>query len=205
MTIVTRENIRIPVLVPSNKAGANGKVFRTRTGTLVWNTEHRSLKLMHPKNSNMILLQLSGRNGSLEDHEVRLLDFRAQNRVEGLEAEVQGALNALRTQGVIANRFRESDRSATSTIVEMNPDLGAGAQAACDRKASVTLFKESGTYSTVAPWRVPVNAIGPGDMRMSPDFQCLPGGSVLVDAMAAEEFPETRNWGFPYLITAEES
>ena len=71
------------------------------------------------------------------------------------------------------------------------------------RTASVTLFRKSGKYYTIEAWRVPAGAIGPEDMRRSPDFRRIDGGLVLVDADAADEFPEAENWGFPHLFPAE--
>ncbi|WP_257479063.1 hypothetical protein [Acidipropionibacterium jensenii] len=67
------------------------------------------------------------------------------------------------------------------------------------RRASVTLFKPSGTFQTEASWRVPSNARGPYDMEHSPDFARVDGtGAVLVEAEAQHEGDE--NWGFPHLI-----
>jgi hypothetical protein len=71
------------------------------------------------------------------------------------------------------------------------------------RTASVTLFRKSGKYYTIEAWRVPAGAIGPEDMRRSPDFRRIDGGLVLVDADAADEFPEAEIWGFPHLFPAE--
>lgn len=71
------------------------------------------------------------------------------------------------------------------------------AQTVTQRSASVTLFKKSGKYYTQEAWRVPADAIGPEGMRRSPDFRRIDGGVVLVDADAAPELPEAKNWGFP--------
>lgn len=76
-------------------------------------------------------------------------------------------------------------------------------QEASARTASVTLFRKSGKYYTIEAWRVPAGAIGPEDMRRSPDFRRIDGGLVLVDADAANEFPDAKNWGFPHLFPAE--
>lgn len=66
------------------------------------------------------------------------------------------------------------------------------------RTATVVLFKPSGKYYTSEPWRVPEDAIGPYDMRRSPDFRQIDGGMVLVPSDA--EFDGDVNWGFPCLL-----
>jgi hypothetical protein len=76
-------------------------------------------------------------------------------------------------------------------------------QEAGDRTATVTTFKESGKYNTIHAWRVPADAIGPWDMKHSPDFSLPAGWTVLVDADAAPEFPGAVNWGFPCLLHGE--
>ena len=48
-------------------------------------------------------------------------------------------------------------------------------------KARVILFKPSGRYYTEEEWEVPGGALGPFDMRWSPDFRRISGGPVLVD------------------------
>ena len=92
------------------------------------------------------------------------------------------------------------------------PDLTRREQAAAEikaqqeagqRTATVTTFKESGKYSTIHAWRVPVDAIGPYDMKRSPDFSLPAGWTALVDTDAAPEFPGAVNWGFPCLLRAE--
>jgi hypothetical protein len=70
------------------------------------------------------------------------------------------------------------------------------------RTATVTLFKESGKYSDIHAWRVPADAIGPWDMKRSPDFNLPPGWTALVDTDASEYFPGAVNWGFPCLLRA---
>lgn len=57
-------------------------------------------------------------------------------------------------------------------------------------KARVILFKRSGRYYTETEWEVPADAIGPWDMRRSPDFR--PGWIVLVDTQ--------EPWGYPHLF-----
>lgn len=76
-------------------------------------------------------------------------------------------------------------------------------QAAGKRTATVTTFKESGKYNTIHAWRVPVDAIGPWDMKHSPDFNLPAGWTALVDTDAALEFPDAVNWGFPCLLRAD--
>lgn len=205
MSIITRDNIRLPLRQPldleDRSIGPKETIDKTFVGTLSWDTEERLLELIDPA-TGKTLVRLSGRNGSLEDNQVRLLDTRPQNACEGIVPLAGGALDALRIQGVIVNKFIETNLSASSTIVELVPDLGAAAQAACTRTASVTLFKESGKYYTAAEWRVPVNAFDPWHMRLSPDFR-MSGGGVLVDADAASEFPNAENWGVPRLILPE--
>ena len=58
-------------------------------------------------------------------------------------------------------------------------------------KATVILFKESGKYYTEEEWTIPENAIGPYDMKNSPDFRDW-GGPILVDTQ--------EPWGYPHLI-----
>ena len=60
-------------------------------------------------------------------------------------------------------------------------------------KARVHLFKDTGKYATEQDWRIPDNAIGPGDMIHSPDFRRWGGtGAVLVVTQ--------EPWGYPHLI-----
>lgn len=67
------------------------------------------------------------------------------------------------------------------------------------RTASVQLFKPSGTYYTTDSWEVPVGAIGPYDMKKSPDFRRIGGtGAVLV--CSEGELTGDENWGFPHLF-----
>lgn len=58
--------------------------------------------------------------------------------------------------------------------------------------AEVILFKESGKYYTTEYWSIPDGAIGPYDMRNSPDFRRIGDGAVLVVTQ--------EPWGFPHLI-----
>lgn len=62
-------------------------------------------------------------------------------------------------------------------------------------KASVTLFKPSGKYYTCEEWEIPADAIGPYDMKNSPDFRRIGGGAVLVDTQ--------EPWGLPHLFAGE--
>lgn len=62
-----------------------------------------------------------------------------------------------------------------------------------EHRARVILFKLGGKYYTEEEWRVPVSAIGPWDMKDSPDFRRISGcGPVLV--------PSQEPWGFPHLF-----
>lgn len=63
-------------------------------------------------------------------------------------------------------------------------------------QARVILFKPSGRYYTEEKWIVPEAAIGPQDMRHSPDFRRIDGGPVLVDSQ--------EPWGYPHLFPGEE-
>lgn len=63
-------------------------------------------------------------------------------------------------------------------------------------KATVTLFKSSGKYYTEAEWLVPADAIGPYDMRRSPDCKLAPGWSALIESI--------EPWGYPHLIHSED-
>lgn len=204
MSIVTRDNVRLPLRTAVPMEGTTivkaEIVHKTYAGTLVWDTEKRQLDLVDPE-TREIVIQLSGLNGCLAHNEVRLLDVRADVRDQGVIPEVGGALSALRTLGVVRN-FR-ADAPRNNTVVELEADLGVAAQAASTRTATVTLFKDTGKYYTIEPWAVPVNAIGPWDMEMSPDFRRINGGAVLVDSDAASHYPEATNWGFPQLIPSE--
>jgi hypothetical protein len=205
MAIITRDNVRLPLWTAVPLEGTTivkaEIVHKTHVGTLVWDTETRSLVLVDTE-TRAVLLRLNGPSDGLNAHEVRLLDVRPQYRDESTEPAVGGALSALRTMGIVRN-FRADTPSKNTTVAELEPDLGAAAQAASTRTATVTLFKDTGRYYTQAAWALPVNAILPSDMNMSPDFRRIDGGAVLVDADAAPEFPGASNWGFPHLFPAE--
>jgi hypothetical protein len=64
-------------------------------------------------------------------------------------------------------------------------------------KAKVILFKPSGKAYTDEEWRIPDGAIGPYDMRQSPDFRRIDGGAVLV--------PVQEPWGYEFLIMPDAS
>lgn len=205
MTIVTRDNVRLPLHIAVPVEGTSivkaEFVHKTYAGTLVWDTDNRKLELIDPATQEVVI-RLSGLNGCLADNEVRLLDVRASVRDEGIRPAVGGALSALRTMGIVRN-FRADTPGKNTTVVELEPDLGVAAQAASTRTATVTLFKDTGKYYTQEAWAVPINAILPSDMEMSPDFRRISGGAVLVDTDAAPECPEARNWGFPHLFPSE--
>ncbi|MFL6145598.1 MAG: hypothetical protein ACJ72N_27520 [Labedaea sp.] len=58
---------------------------------------------------------------------------------------------------------------------------------------NVELYRASGKYYTEESWRIPGGAIGPYDMRNSPDFHRIdPAGVVVV--------PAQEPWGFPAVI-----
>lgn len=81
---------------------------------------------------------------------------------------------------------------------EQYPSLRGKAQKLIESgvvKATVTLFKPSGKYYTEAEWLVPEDAIGPYDMRRSPDCKLAPGWSALVGSI--------EPWGYPHLIHGE--
>jgi hypothetical protein len=205
MAIVTRDNVRLPLWTAVPMEGTAivkaEIVHKTHVGTLVWDTESRNLVLVDPE-TRAVRLRLNGHSDCLADNEVRLLDVRPQYRDESTAPAVGGALSALRTMGIVRN-FRADTPGKNTTVVELEPDLGVAAQAASTRTATVTLFKDTGKYYTQEAWAVPVNAILPSDMQMSPDFRRISGGSVLVDSDAAPEFPGARNWGLPQLFPAE--
>jgi hypothetical protein len=58
-------------------------------------------------------------------------------------------------------------------------------------RAKVLLFKPNGKYYTEEEWEVPEGALGPADMKKSPNFRRIDGGPVLV---------ESDTWGFPALL-----
>ena len=58
--------------------------------------------------------------------------------------------------------------------------------------AQVILFKDSGKYYTEEWWDIPDDAIGPHDMKRSPQFRRIGNGKVLVETQ--------EPWGFPVLI-----
>jgi len=62
-------------------------------------------------------------------------------------------------------------------------------------KATVILFKPSGKYYTEEEWTIPEGAIGPYDMKYSPDFRRISGGPVLVDTQ--------EPWGYPHLFPVD--
>ena len=205
MAIVTRDNVRLPLRTAVPMEGTNivkaEFVHKTYAGALVWDTESRDLKLVDQETRDLVI-QLSGLNGCLADNEVRLLDVRADVRDQGIIPTVGGALSALRKIGAVRN-FRADTPGQNTVVVELEADLGAAAQAASTRTATVTLFKDTGKYYTQEAWAVPVHAILPSDMEMSPDFHRISGGAVLVDTDAAPECPEASNWGFPHLFPGE--
>lgn len=59
--------------------------------------------------------------------------------------------------------------------------------------ATVELYRASGKYYTEEPWRIPEGAIGPYDMRNSPDFRRIDNAGVVV-------VPAQEPWGFPHVF-----
>ncbi|MGY4541355.1 hypothetical protein ACVWY0_001264 [Arthrobacter sp. UYNi723] len=209
MTIITRDNVRLPlhtVVSPDESTTGRGQIIhRTYAGTLVWDTGNGTLELVDPQ-TQVVLLGLSESNISkLDQRQVRLLDVAYPDRIEGVHPKVEGAWSALRTLGIIARPSPRGTSDGLSTIVELSADLGVAAQEAFTRTAAVTLFKDSGKYYTQETWKVPVNAIGPSDMSMSPDFRRISGGAVLIEAESPAEFTDAQNWGFPHLFPSGSS
>ena len=77
--------------------------------------------------------------------------------------------------------------------------------------AQVLLFKPSGKHGHEEYWRIPASvpdhspvrggdftreALGPWDMRHSPDFHTIDGGPVLV--------LEQEPWGYPFLLLSKD-
>jgi hypothetical protein len=207
MTIITREKVRLPlhkrVSPEASSTGREEYVHSTYAGTLSYDQDTNTLDLVDATNGELII-RLTDSTQSLNTGEIRLLDVRPQFRQVGIEPEMSGALSALRVLGVITRRLFVDDAATASTIVEIADDLGVAAQAAHTRTATVTLFKDSGKYYTGEAWSVPVNAIGPYDMELSPDFRRIGGGAVLVDSDPAGEYPDAENWGFPQLLPSAE-
>lgn len=204
MPTVTREKIRLELRRATGRHNSDSTPeveFRTYSGTLSWDVGRNTLDLISPETGE-IIVRLSKDATGLPANTVLLKDVPHPALIRGVIPEAAGALASLRTLGVIKHNPRvvyEGQRSA----VELVEDLGAAAQAASTRTAVVTLFKSSGKYSFKSAWQVPVNATEPVDMLLSPDFQQVKGGAVLVEAEAGEEYPEAENWGYPQLFTAE--
>lgn len=194
MPTITRENIRIRLR--HRGAEDSGFTFKFHTGTLTWDSEAHTLTLVEETGN---VLQLTDESEDLGPGTVLLKDAPLPTRIEGVYPEADGALESLRILGVIEDHSWHAfgGRQCTATLAA---DLGAAAQEASTRTASVTLFKPSGKYSAQYEWRVPVGGFLPEHMELSPDFTCMDGGTVLVDADAASELPGARNWGYPTLI-----
>lgn len=203
MTIVTRENIHLELGRPTGRTCSDSEPeveFRTYSGTLSWDTDNKTLDLLSPDNREVLIRLTMDNPVGIPGNMILLKDVPYPARVRGVTAEASGALDCLRTLGVIGNNPRVTFEGEYSAVT-LADDLGAAAQAASTRTATVTLFKPSGKMALREPWRVPVKALGPRSMRLSPDFRRIAGGAVLVDADAAEEYPEAENWGYPHLLT----
>lgn len=89
----------------------------------------------------------------------------------------------------------------TWDITMPDPKGGAdhGERFSCEgiKLAKVVLFKQSGKYYTEEHWRVPTDAVGPWDMKNSPDFRRIDNGAVLVESQ--------EPWGYPILFPTEEA
>lgn len=204
MTTITRERFRVELrslAAPSAATPSPRPEYRTYTGTLSWDTENHALDLI---TSDGEILNLTGSTEGLEANEVRVLDVLYPDLVEGVTPVAAGALEALRVLGATEGHVRSS-AEGRSSVVALSADLGAAAQENSRRTAAVTLFKASGKYYTVEAWRVPVNAIHPADMLLSPDFRRISDGAVLVNGEEPMEFPDAVSWGFPHLLGPETS
>ncbi|MCC3299352.1 hypothetical protein [Arthrobacter caoxuetaonis] len=200
MTTVTRENVRLQLQdVYTNNPEP---VFCTYSGTLVWDTAARTLDLVDPGTGELII-RLSKEPGDVGGSGILLKDVPYPTRMRGVIPEAAGALNSLMAIGAV-ERHPRIVFNGRHSVVEPAADLGAAAQEAQTRTATVTLFKDSGKYSVQEAWRLPVRAVTAADMIFSPDFRRIGNGGVLVDANAAPECPEAENWGVPQLLTSIE-
>lgn len=206
MPIVTRENVRLPLHTAVPREGTPGETIikhQTVSGTLFWDSAEHFMGLVDA-HTHETILHLTPLYSELEENRARILDVVAPNRIGNVHPEAAGALYALRIIGAVKmQHWNIGAEAGLNTVVEVVPDLGVAAQAASTRIASVTLFKDGGKYYTQEGWKVPVNAVGPSDMEMSPDFRRISNGAVLVDADAAIELPDAENWGFPHLIPSK--
>lgn len=198
MPTITRENIRIRLRHRENN-GSDFE-FRTYAGTLAWDTTARTLNLTDPV-TGAVILALTEKPETVYGNVVMLKDVPFPARLKDVYPEADGALESLRALGVIKYIPSVAFEGMRSPVT-LAEDLGAAEQEACTRKATVTLFKPSGKYYTTVAWRVPVAAVGPYDMALSPDFQSIDGGAVMVDADASEHYPEAENWGEARLLSA---
>lgn len=198
MPTITRENVRIRLRLRG--ADTSDFEFHTYAGTLAWDTDAQTLDLTDPV-TGAVIVALTEKAGNLGGNMVMLKDVPFPARFGGVYPEADGALESLQALGVIKHNPRVAFEGLRSAVT-LSGDLGAADQEACTRTATVTLFKPSGKYHMQAAWRVPVAAVGPDDMVLSPDYQSIDGGAVLVDADASEEYPDAENWGYPHLLSA---
>lgn len=196
MSTITREKVRIQLRLRDGSTPD----FKSRTyaGTLVWDTGARTLNLVHP-DTGAVILAITEKAENLSGNMVMLKDVPYPARFPGVYPEADGALESLRALGVINHNPRVTFEGRRSPVT-LTGDLGAAVQEACTRTATVTIFKPSGRYYMTAEWQVPVAAVGPYDMVLSPDYQSL-GGAVLVDADASEHYPNALNWGVAHVIS----
>ena len=103
------------------------------------------------------------------------------------------------TDGEVYTRMSNGDwigRSTDFSVSDVNMSRREGVEVLegrADPTMEVILFKPSGKYYTEDDnWRIPREAIGPHDMKSSPQFRRIDEGAVLI--------PEQEPWGYPHLF-----
>lgn len=130
-------------------------------------------------------------------------------------SSVQGSYVGLNLESVENLKLVGSDRTEEEKSPEWEPDeakriYGEKARELEPRwgdntgwpapwRARVVIFKDTGKYYTGEYWEIPEDAIGPYDMRMSPDARFIDEGRGWFALVATQE-----PWGFPYLLTDKE-
>jgi hypothetical protein len=89
----------------------------------------------------------------------------------------------------LSDENRDRQLILEKLIADLDKEVGAA-----PTKVRVELYKASGKYYTVDEWRIPDGAIGPADMRHSPDWRRIDNGVVVV--------PAQEPWGFPHVFPA---
>lgn len=188
MSIITRENIRLPlhILHPvpsaaSANGGYSGDTRRIETGDLEWDPEARRLTFVDPEMGTPII-RLSTDNDTLKGNKIRIQHGPPDTRIEPLMPGVDQWWTALAIQGVITGKPHSLRKNGTSCIVELSPDLGAAAQKTSAEKVGVLAVNGHGVKEET--WTIPVNATRACDMFLSPDFHL--GGRYC---MAVGEHP----------------